>query len=455
VIPRDPPVIDPGSSLLLTDLYELNMLQAYLEAGMTEPAVFEFFVRKLPARRGFLVAAGLEQALHFLQNARFKPAELQWLSDSGRFSKAFVDYLGGFRFTGAVHAMAEGTVFFPDEPILRVTAPLPEAQLVESRLINFLHFQTLIASKAARMVLAAPGKVLVDFGLRRAHGAEAGLLAARASYLAGFAASATTPAAWLFGIPISGTMAHSFIQAHDDEATAFERFAKSRPENVVLLLDTYDTAAAAEKVVALAPALREQGITVKGVRLDSGDLVALARRVRWILDDGGLEDVTIFASGGVDEDVLLDHGAAKAPIDGYGIGTSLTTSQDSPALDCAYKLQAYAGVAKRKLSEGKATWPGSKQVFRQQDDDGTMTGDTLTVAGDRQHGSPLILPVMRGGKTLQGRPTLDDGRTHADEELGRLPAHLRRLETDPPYSVEVSASLRNLAREVDARIGTA
>jgi nicotinate phosphoribosyltransferase len=452
---HDPPAIDPGSSLLLTDLYELNMMQAYLEAGMSEPAVFEFFVRKLPARRGFLVAAGLEQALQFLQNARFKPAELQWLSESGRFSKAFADYLAGFRFTGEVHAMAEGTVFFPDEPILRVEAPLPEAQLVESRLINFLHFQTLIASKAARMALAAPGKVLVDFGLRRAHGAEAGLLAARASYLAGFTASATTPAAWLFGMPIAGTMAHSFIQAHDDETTAFERFARSRPDNVVLLLDTYHTAAAAEKVVALAPALRAQGITVRGVRLDSGDLVALARQVRRILDDGGLEEVTIFASGGIDEDVLLDHGAAKAPIDGYGIGTSLTTSQDAPALDCAYKLQAYAGVAKRKLSEGKATWPGSKQVFRHQDDDGTMTGDTLTVAGDRLDGTPLIHPVMGGGKTLPGRPTLDESRSHAAEELRRLPAHLGRLETEPPYPVEVSASLRNLAREVDARIGTA
>ena len=258
------------NSPLLTDLYQLNMIQAYLEHGKTETAVFEFFVRKLPPQRGFLIAAGLEQALRFLEGLRFSPEELEWLETSGRFGRDLIKYLTTLRFTGDVHAMAEGTAFFANEPILRVTAPLPLGQLVESRLINILHFQTLIASKAARLALLAPGKLLVDFGLRRAHGAEAGLMAARASYIGGFAGTATMLAGKDFGIPTYGTMAHSFIQAFDDETTAFEAFARARPDNLVLLIDTYDTDAAARKIVALAPRLKAAGIDVSGVRLDFG-----------------------------------------------------------------------------------------------------------------------------------------------------------------------------------------
>src|ERR1700761_1134380 len=259
-------------SALLTDLYQLNMIQAYLDRGSTETAVFELFARNLPPRRGFLLAAGLEQALQFLESLEFSAAEIDWLKSTGRFRSNLIDYLATLRFTGDVHAMPEGTAFFANEPILRVTAPLPQAQLVESRLINIIHYQTLIAAKAARMMLAAPGKQLVDFGLRRAHGAEAGLMAARASYLAGFDGTATTLAGRLWGVPLYGTMAHSFIQAWDDEAHAFEDFARAQPENVVLLLDTYDTEAAAKKVAALAPRLAAAGIRIKGVRLDSGDL---------------------------------------------------------------------------------------------------------------------------------------------------------------------------------------
>src|SRR5437773_9000572 len=288
--------MNQSSSALLTDLYQLTMLQGYLEQRMEETAVFEVFVRKLPPRRGFLVAAGLEPALSYLETLRFTPSELDWIAKSGRCSTALVAFLEQFRFTGDVHAMPEGTVFFPDEPIVRVTAPLPQAQLVESRLINLLHFQTLIASKAVRAVLAAPGKELVDFGLRRAHGAEAGLLAARASYLAGFSGTATVQAAMRFSIPLYGTMAHSFVLAHEDEVAAFEHFASAQPGNVVLLLDTYDTEAAARKVVTLAPRLKKKGITIKGVRLDSGDLADHARKVRRILDDGGAPDVQIVAS---------------------------------------------------------------------------------------------------------------------------------------------------------------
>jgi nicotinate phosphoribosyltransferase len=442
--------LHPG--LLLTDLYHLNMMQAYLDHGMTEAASFEFFVRKLPARRGFLMAAGLEQALDFLEHLRATPDELDWLAGNGRFGKDFLDYLERLRFTGEVNAVPEGTLVFADEPILRLTAPMPLAQLVETRLVNLLHFQTLIASKAARMVVAAPGKTLVDFGLRRAHGAEAGLLAARACYIAGFAGSATVLAGRLYGVPIFGTMAHSFVQAHDDEMAAFESFARSRPNRVVLLIDTYDTEAGAEKVVRLAPKLAKDGIRVDGVRLDSGDLAEHAFRVRRILDRGGLKETKIFASGGVDEDLIIRHAETGAPIDGYGIGTSLTTSLDAAALDCAYKLQEYAGLARRKRSEGKATWPGRKQVYRRYAADATMAGDVLTVAGDTQGGEALIRPVMRQGRRLAPAPGIEALRAHAAKELARLPGPLKRLEAGAAYPVEVAPALRSLAEEVDARM---
>jgi nicotinate phosphoribosyltransferase len=444
--------MDLAATPLLTDLYQLNMIQAYLEHGQTKTAVFEFFVRKLPARRGFLIAAGLAQALDFLESLRFSPEELDWLEKSGRFGKGLLDYLSGFRFTGDVHAMSEGTVFFANEPILRVTAPLPEAQLVETRLINILHYQSLIAAKAARMVLCAPGKLLVDFGLRRAHGADAGLLAARASYIAGFAGTATMLAGKLFGIPIYGTMAHSFVQAYDSELSAFETFAHSRPENLILLIDTYDTEAAARKVVSLAPRLKAAGITLRGLRLDSGDLIALSKSVRRILDTGGLSDVTIFASGGLDEDELAKMVAQGAPIDGFGIGTSLTTSSDVPALDCAYKLQEYAGLPRRKRSTGKATWPGRKQVWRHHRSDGRMCGDILSVEDDGQLGETLIQLVMKNGRRLQPQPTLAEIRTRAACQLERLPEPLCRLEPGASYPVQVTERLARLAAEVDQRL---
>ena len=441
----------PATSPLLTDLYQLNMLQAYLDHGQTDTAVFEFFVRRLPARRGFLVAAGLEQALDFLENLQFSQEEIDWLRQNYQFTDGFLDYLGSLRFTGDVDAMPEGTVFFANEPIIRVTAPLPEAQLVETRLINILHFQSVVASKAARMVLAAPGKQLVDFGLRRAHGAEAGLMAARASYLAGFAGTATVLARKDFGIPIFGTMAHSFIQAHDDETAAFSAFARSRPDNLVLLIDTYDTEAAARKVVKLAPRLKEAGITLHGVRLDSGDLIALSKNVRRILDEGDLQNVTIFASGGLDEDELVRMLGANAPIDGFGIGTSLTTSSDAPALDCAYKLQEYAGIARRKRSVGKATWPGRKQVWRSFGDDGRMTGDVLALQDDRQAGETLLLPFMRHGRRLAAPPALADIRKRAAQGLAQLPEPLRHLSDGTTLPVTVAPGLIALAEEVDRR----
>ncbi len=439
------------SSPLLTDLYQLNMIEAYLAEGETKTAVFELFVRRLPPRRGFLMAAGLEQALDFLETLRFAEDEIDWLRGTGKFSARTLDYLASLRFTGDVHALAEGTVFFADEPIVRVTAPLPEAQLVEARLINILHFQTLVASKAARMVLVAPGKLLVDFGLRRAHGAEAGLMAARASYLAGFSGTATVLAAKDFGIPLFGTMAHSYIQAHDSEIVAFERFARARPEGLTLLLDTYDTEEAARKVVALAPKLRASGISIRGVRLDSGDLIALSKSVRRILDEGGLAGVKIFASGGLDEDQLMAMARANAPVDGFGVGTSLTTSSDVPALDCAYKIEEYAGLPRRKYAAGKATWPGRKQVWRRYGADGRMTGDELAVEGERCDGEALIRPVMRGGRRLFPSPSLGEIRTHSAHELERLPAPLRDLAPGAKYPVTLGKSLLDLAAAFDRR----
>jgi nicotinate phosphoribosyltransferase len=447
------------SSALLTDLYQINMGQAYLDRGATDTAVFELFVRSLPARRGFLVAAGLEQALRYLESLQFSEAEIAWLKGTGRFRQNLLDYLAALRFTGDVHAMPEGTVFFANEPILRITAPLPLAQLVESRLINILHYQTLIAAKAARVMLAAPDKVLVDFGFRRAHGAEAGLMAARASYIVGFAGTATVLAGQEFGIPVYGTMAHSFIESFDDETAAFAAFAQSRPDNLVLLIDTYDTEAAAWKVVKLAPKLKQAGIAIRSVRLDSGELVALSRSVRAILDAGGLRDVTIFASGGLDEDSLGAFARDDAPIDGFGIGTAMTTSSDAPTLDVVYKLQEYAGVARRKRSTNKATWPGRKQVWRRYGADGRMAGDTLSLeasgreggAGDGG-GEALLQCVMRNGRRLQPAPSLDDIRAHAKRELSHLPDPLRRLAVGAAYPVAVSSELEGLAAEVDRRM---
>jgi nicotinate phosphoribosyltransferase len=447
--------IDPSTSLLLTDLYQLNMMQAYAETGMTDTAVFEFFVRHLPETRGFLMAAGLQQVVDFLLEARFSETELAWLRSTGRFADWFVDQLADYRFDGDVDAMPEGTAFFANEPILRVAAPMPVAQLVETRIINFLHYETIVASKAARMMLAAPGKALVDFGLRRAHSGEAGLLAARACYLAGFSGTATVPAAMLYDIPIYGTMAHSFIQAHDSESQAFEDFARSRPDSTVFLLDTYDTEAAAIKVCDLAPKLNAAGIDTNGVRLDSGDLAAHARAVRQILDECGLHEAKIVASGGIDETELKAFTAADAPIDIFGIGTSLVTSSDAPALDCAYKLQEYAGKARRKKSEGKASWPGRKQVYRTFDANSIISHDLVTIVDDHQSPAqgaiPLLKPVLREGHLVEPLPALEKSRAYAAKNLLQLPDHLRSLETSPLPPVEISGALRKLAADVDQR----
>jgi nicotinate phosphoribosyltransferase len=322
--------------------------------------------------------------------------------------------------------------------------------LIETRLINLLHFHTLITSKAARSVLAAPGKMLVDFGLRRAHGAEAGLFAARACYIAGFTGTSNVLANSLYDIPIFGTMAHSFIEAHDDEVQAFENFADSQRDNVVLLIDTYDTERAAEKVVALAPRLRERGIRIRSVRLDSGDFLYLSRSVRGILDRGGLRDTTVFCSGSLDEHIVADLLRAGAPIDGFGIGSRLDTSSDVAYLDCAYKLQEYAGVPRRKRSTGKATWPGRKQVYRRYDDNGRMCEDAVVLENEPAEGEALLIPMMKNGQRLAPPEGLDVIRKRAAAGLARLPAAMVHLRT-AHYPVTISRRLQALAVAIDEK----
>ncbi len=446
----------PSASPLLTDLYQLTMLQAYWQQRMNDIAVFELFVRTLPLERAFLVAAGLEQALDFIEQARFDDEELGWVTRCGTFAPGFADWLRDIRFTGDVWAMPEGTVFFPNEPILRVVAPIAEAQWLETRILNLVHFQTVIASKAARAVLAADGRPLIDFGLRRAHGAEAGVLAARAAYLAGFAGTATAYAGPRFGIPVFGTMAHSFVQAHDDEAQAFARFAESFPMNAMLLIDTYDTVEGARRVAEIAPRLAKRGIRIKGVRLDSGDLDALSRKVRRVLDDADLRDTVIFASGNLDEQRVQALVVARAPIMSFGVGTSLTTSSDAPYLDAVYKLQEYAGQARRKRSSGKATWPGRKQVFRRLDASGHCVGDTVALTSETFPGVPLLAELMRGGRRVAPSPPLGVARAHCAAQLATLPPELRRL--DPPwptYPVTISPAIKALADDVDHRQASA
>lgn len=439
-------------SPLLTDLYQLTMMQAYHDSEMQKDGVFELFFRKLPAKRKFLVACGLPQVLEYLESLSFQTDDIDFLHKTGRFSDSFLDSLRELRFTGSVHAMAEGTIFFPDEPIIRVTAPLPLAQLVETRVINIMQFQTMIASKAVRMKQLMPDKVLVDYGLRRSHGAEAGVLAARASYLAGFTGTATVLAGKMFDIPIYGTMAHSFIQAHESERSAFNDFVASHPGNTVILLDTYDTEKAAAKVVEMAPDWKERGIQIRGVRLDSGDMIELSRRVRRILDDGGLTNVPIFASGNLDEYSLHEFQRQNAPVDGFGIGSKMTTSADVPYYDCAYKLVEYAGEGRRKLSKKKATWPGRKQVFRNYSTDNIMQGDILALDHEEHDGTKLIEQVMEKGKRTVQLPGLAESRARLCSQLATLPAFLQSDEDLTVYSVTPSGELTRYAEKVSERM---
>jgi nicotinate phosphoribosyltransferase len=444
--------MSPPQSALLTDLYQFTMGQAYLELGMRETAVFELFVRRLPAKRQVLIAAGLAQVVEYLEELQFGADDIGFLESLQIFSPEFLDHLAAVRFTGSLHAMAEGTPFFGNEPILRVTAPILEAQLVESRIINIMHLQTLIASKAARCVFVARGRRLVDFGMRRAHGAEAAILAARAAYIAGFDATATVEAGRRFAIPLSGTMAHSFIEAHDSEAQALRNFAVSRGRRTSLLIDTYDTERAARRVVELIRELERSGMPqrIASVRIDSGDLGAQARAVRQILDASGCQDVEIILSGSLDEYQLESLLAADTPVEAFGIGTRLDVSEDAPSLDIAYKLEEYAGRPRRKRSPGKETWPGRKQVFRRRNSEGELAGDTIALDDETMEGEPLLREVMRNGRRIAPTPALTEIRERCRARLAELPQALRALKTaGAAYPVQVSDRLRALVHSLD------
>ncbi len=430
------------SSALETDFYQLTMIAGYWRAGLMAPATFDLFVRRLPPGRAYLVAAGLDDALAFLESLRFDVDARRWLAALPAFGGVprpfFDEYLARFRFTGTVWAIAEGTAVFPDEPLLRVTAPLPEAQLVETALLSIVGFQTSVASKARRVVDAAAGRTVVEFGARRAHGLGSAIAAARAAYIGGCEATSCVAAAERYGIPPAGTMAHAWVQAFPDELQAFREFSRTF-ENAVYLLDTYDTIAAARALVAsnLHPA---------AVRLDSGDLGALSRQVRRILDEGGHGSTRIFASGDLDEHVIAALVAGHAPVDAFGVGGALTAVPDAPVLSCVYKLAALdrEGVTTDvvKLSEGKATWPGIKQVWRREDE-GRMAGDL--VAGEDEPPPPdsraLLSCVMRDGVRTSPAEPLSALRMRAGESADRLPGAVRRLSHPDPYPVDVSEGL--------------
>lgn len=434
---------------LFTDFYQLTMLQAYVLEGMDETATFDLFVRRM-RHRNYLVACGLDTALAFLEQLRFTDEAIAYLRTLGLFRDSFLDYLQDFRFTGDVYAMGEGTPVFADEPLLEVVAPMGEAQLVETLLLNQITFQTGIASKASRVVHAAQGRTVADFGMRRMHGWDAAMKAARACHVAGVGATSNVLAAQRYGLTPTGTMAHSYIEAHENEMDAFRAFAEIYPETT-LLVDTYDTLDGVRKVIRLARDLGDD-FRVQALRLDSGDLVALAKDARALLDDAGLTDVRLFASNSLDEHAIQDLLEQKAPIDGFGVGTRLGTMADQPYLDSVYKLSAYAGQDRMKLSSEKSNLPGRKQVYRFFDQ-GKATHDLIATAEETLDGTPLLECVMQGGeRTETGRRTLDEVRVHCKESVAQLPGRLLALdEADPPYPVTLSDDLQRKLERVRQR----
>ena len=442
--------VDDAGSALVTDLYELTMAAAYLEAGIQDsPATFELSVRSLPEQRSFLVAAGIEDVLRYLENLSFDGPSLQYLDSLDRFPDGFLDWLGELRFTGDVRTMPEGSVAFPQEPLLQVTAPLAQAQLIETFVLTAIGFQTMIASKAARVTLAAEGRPVADFGARRAHGPDAGLKAARAAYIGGVGATSLVLAGREFGIPVTGTMAHSYVLAHPSELDSFISFARAFPRDAVLLIDTFDTLRGARIAAEAARRLALEGIEVKGVRLDSGDPAALSAGVRAILDEAGFPRIRILASGGLDEHSIAELVADGAPIDAFGVGTRMTTSEDAPSLDVVYKLVEDQAGPRMKTSTGKLTLPGRKQVYRCDDHDLIALADEEWTEGDA-----LLIDTVKAGKRVAEVETLETMRTRAVESLERLPDPIRSIDVAemPPYPVHRSARIDALIEEL--RSGT-
>lgn len=443
------------NAALFTDLYELTMAASYWREGMAGEATFSLFSRRLPRGRSFLVAAGLEDVLDYLRAFRFSPEGLEYLATLGVFDPGFLEFLSTVRFTGDVHAVAEGTPVFTDEPLLEVTAPIIEAQLVETAVLNLTHAQTVVTSKAARCVLAARGRAVVEFGLRRTPGVDAGMKAARCAYIAGATSSSNVLAGLEYGIPPTGTMAHSYISAFPHEIDAFRAFARAFPDRTILLLDTYDTVAGAHKAVTVAREMAAAGHRLAGVRLDSGDLVALSREVRAVLDAAGFTDARIFASGGLDEDEIVRCLDARAPIDAFGVGTRMDVSADAPYLDMAYKLVRYDGRDVLKTSAGKTTWAGPKQVYRVFSEEGRATADVLALRDEPPPGrraEAILLQVMRAGEPIRPHPPLADIRARYVAAIGALGDEVTRLRDPAPYTVRPSERLVANQRTLEARI---
>jgi len=441
---------------LFTDFYELTMCASYFDNKKFEPATFDLFIRRLPPNRGYLLFAGLEQALQYLQSVKFTEEHLAYLKAQG-FSQPFLDYLRDFRFTGDVWAVPEGTVAFPCEPLIRVTAPIIEAQLVETFLLNTVNLQTMIATKAVRVVTAANGKAVIEFGLRREHGIDAGMKVARCSYIAGCQGTSNVLAGLAYGIPVFGTMAHSFIMSYENEIDAFRAFAKTFPANSTLLIDTYEDMAGAEKAAAVAKELEKAGHRLSGVRLDSGDLAETSKKVRKLLDQQGLSYVRIFASGDLDEFEIEALQKQGARIDAFGVGTKLGTSADKPYVDVIYKLcetmtadGTYAPMM--KLSEGKVTLPGRKQVYRFKDAQGKFEKDVIALADEKVDGEPLMVKVMEKGEVTYDFPSLSEIRAAAAENLSLLPDKYKRVTGAAEYPVEISQNLEKMMTSLKAKL---
>jgi len=430
---------------LLTDLYELTMAASYFENGMADPATFSLFIRKYPPDRAYFVAAGLEDFLEYVVNFRFSKSDLAYLDITGMFSHDFLHYLKNVRFTGTIRALAEGEIFFKDEPILEVTAPIIEAQILETFAINTINLESMIATKASRCVHAAGGRRLVDFSLRRTHGIDAGLKVARSSYIAGFVATSNVLAGKVYGIPISGTMAHSYISSFGDEIEAFRAFARSFPQKTILLIDTYDTVAGARKAAIVGQEMAKEGHKLLGVRLDSGDMTRLSQQVRNVLDEAGLRDVEIFASSGFDEYKIARTLKEDARIDAFGVGTKMGVSADAPYFDMAYKLVQYGERPIMKLSTGKVNLAWKKQVFRKTDHQGRFLEDIIGARDETVEGAcPLLEPVIQDGKLLKSHPSLEEIRERFRKNFAALDEKYKAPENPPVYPVEVSARLTAL-----------
>jgi nicotinate phosphoribosyltransferase len=441
---------------LFTDFYELTMCASYFDHKKFEPATFDLFIRRLPPNRGYLMFAGLEQALQYLSNVKFTEEHLRYLKTQG-FSQPFLDYLRDFKFTGDVWAAPEGTVAFPCEPLIRVTAPIIEAQLAETFLLNTVNLQTMIATKAARVVNAARGKAVIEFGLRREHGIDAGMKVARCSYIAGCQGTSNVLAGLAYGIPVFGTMAHSFIMSYENEIDAFRAFAKTFPANSTLLIDTYEDMAGAEKAAVVAKELEKTGHRLSGVRLDSGDLAETSKKVRKLLDQQGLSYVRIFASGDLDEFEIENLQKQGARIDAFGVGTKLGTSADKPYVDVIYKLcetmtadSTYAPMM--KLSEGKVTLPGRKQVYRFKDAQGKFKKDVIALADEKVDGEPLMGKVMEKGKVTYDFPSLSQIRAAASENLSLLPDKYKKVTGAAEYPVELSQNLEKMMENLKRKL---